>query len=97
MAIDFAADLDEMMAEDEFSVAAKIGGVSCFVIYDRPYLSQDAGEMSIQGATPVAYVRDADVGAVAVDDSVTIDGSTFTVRGIEPDGTGVTILVLEDG
>lgn len=84
------------MTADDFAVAATIDGNSCYVIYDRTYLDQEEGTLSVQGATPVAYVRDADKGSVEIGDTVTVSGSSFTVRGVEPDGTGITLLVLQD-
>lgn len=91
MAVETDADRAAYLAD--FGVTAIYGGSSFTVIYDRPYV--DTGDMA--GYAPEAMARTADVtsAGVEVGEAITIDGTAFTVRRIEPDGTGMTVLGLE--
>ncbi|MNV97241.1 Phage Head-Tail Attachment [compost metagenome] len=62
------------------------------VLFDRPYaapfgMQADADSPSCQGAT-------ADLAGLQRDDAITVDGKPFEIDRAEPDGTGVTNLVL---
>lgn len=60
-------------------------------IFDASY--QDVLGVSNDG--PAFTVGTADVASLDHGDTITIGASAYTVRAIEPDGTGMTVLRLE--
>jgi hypothetical protein len=49
----------------------------------------------VESAQPAALVRDSDVAGVVHGKLVVRGAVTYAVRGVHPDGTGLTLLVLE--
>lgn len=70
------------------------GGGSAWVVYDARY----ADTQGMANARPQARILDTDLGTLAVGSAVTItQGSTataYTVQAIEPDGAGLSTLIL---
>lgn len=75
-----------------FAVQATVGAESFPVIFDNGYQSGLAGLVESTG--PSCQAQTAHVPAVVQGTSITIDGASFTVIGVEPDGTGITLLRL---
>jgi hypothetical protein len=71
------------------------GGVTDFpIIFDRAQVNVMGGEIS--GNVPVATVLDTDCAGRAANAAViTIRSVNYNLRGLEPDSTGMTVLVLE--
>jgi hypothetical protein len=70
-------------------------GANITVIFDRAHIQAMGGEIS--GTGPIALAVSADVSTfVAHTTTLTIAGNTYTLRDLQPDGTGLTLLVLED-
>jgi hypothetical protein len=61
-------------------------------ILDRGYV--EVGQVECE--RPLLVCRTSDVSSVAHDDSLTTGGVSYLVKGIQPDGTGITTLVLEE-
>lgn len=95
-------DLDAFFdASTGFAVAASLvlgGGapVDVAVIFDNPYAETDpVTAVGIATSQPTARVRAADAPGVAEGDTLTIDGTVYTVISPpRPDGIGVTLLTL---
>lgn len=86
----FAAFFDT----DGFAVVATIAGASVNVIFDAAY----ADVLGIvAGTAPTLLAASADITAAsaAVGSSVVISGTTYTIAEIQPDGTGLTRLMLK--
>ena len=62
------------------------------VVFDAP--SAQAGFVADIG--PQAHCQTADVADVEWGSGITINGTAYTVTGIQPDGTGVTVLQLRE-
>lgn len=75
-----------------FAVDATYLGADLRLIFDNDYSEFDSGEVPIAGSQPRAWVRTAE--APAIDGTVTISGAAYTVRNIEADNNGVSMLVL---
>lgn len=73
--------------------ATPAAGAAITVIFDRQYLDELG---VLEGNNPVALTTDADVAAAALAHGsvLTIRGIAYTVREIQPDGTGLTLLQL---
>lgn len=75
----------------DFGVAVTVGGVACRGIFDASY--QDS--FGIAGSAPRLTVSAADLPAVAQGQAVSLPAGAYVVRAIEPDGTGLLVLILE--
>ena len=84
----FVENLDVFFSD--YGVSAVVGGVTVSGIFDKAY-QESMGIVS--GSNPVLLVKStvsASEGA-----AVSVDGGSYTVASVEPDGTGLTILQLE--
>ena len=68
------------------------GGAAVPVIFDAAYLDP----LGIAGAGPVASMLSTDATGVDQGDSFVIGSTNYTVAAVEPDGTGVTVLRLQE-
>ena len=97
-------DLNRQIADDlevfvdteaGFGVEAELGdGNTIDGILDEEY----AEALGIAGTAPVFLCRSADVEELALveNDTLAIGGTVYEIANIEPDGTGMTKLVLEN-
>jgi len=88
-------DLTAFLSTSEFAVDVVIGATTYQGILDKDFIAVTAGEASVESVGPAVHMRDVDVSGVAHGTSITVGGTAYTVRGIEPDGTGMTTLILE--
>jgi len=75
----------------DFGEAATIAGRSVTVIFDSAFMAS----LDIESSNPVALIDDVELGAVSHGDAVVLRGVQYTVVGVHPDGTGMTVLELE--
>lgn len=69
-------------------------GSAITVIFDRAQIAAMGGDIS--GTMPVALAQTADAAAFTAHTThLTIRSIPYTVRDIQPDGTGLSVLVLE--
>lgn len=92
----FAENLTAFVREDDFAVAATLQGVAVAsgVIFDAAYIEPLSN--AVEGFHPVALVIESEVPSVAHGQSLVIGAATYKVRGVEPDGTGMLLLRLEE-
>ena len=89
----FTEDMTAFFSTAEFATAATVGGVAVNGIFDNAY----AMAMGfVAGTSPALLVASASVPSAAVGDAVTLGAVSYTVAGVEPDGTGVTLLRLQE-
>ena len=96
----FTEDLTPFFDTDDFAVEAVFTRASatiatCNVIYDVPTEYRTMDTVSLAEDAPFLMCRTADIADVEAQDSVTIDGTAYTVAQIKDDGTGVTRIDLE--
>ncbi len=85
-------DLDAMLDTAVFGLAATVAGTAVNVIFDEAY-----GEgYDVAGTSPAIWCKTSDVNAAVIGDAVTVNGASYTVSGIEPDGALLTVLRLVD-
>ena len=87
----FVEDLSPFFVD--YGVDATVGAVSCRGIFDNIFL-ETMGFTA--GSRPTLLVKAADVPAVAEGTAVSIPAGSYTVAAIEPDGTGLTLLRLQE-
>lgn len=103
MAVETAADRLVFLAAADFGTtalytpAAGGGAVSIDGIFDNDYLTlQMEGEADVATRQPRFHCRSADlVNGGGFGDTLVIAGITYKLRIAEPDGTGMTMLMLE--
>lgn len=74
------------------NATALVGGREVPVIFDTPYA--DAFDDHIDTAAPQCLGDSAALGTLQRDDTLRIDGRPYRVQRAEPDGTGLTRLLL---
>lgn len=67
------------------------------VIFDNAYIESQIGDANVAGRQPMCMASDTDLAqgsGIKRNDSLAINGTTYKVAEIHPDGTGVTALML---
>ncbi len=88
----FVEDITAFLATEEFATLATIGATTVPGIFDDAY--QDVLGI-VPGSQMIFLCATASVASVAVGDSVTIDSTAYRIAEIQPDGTGMTRLLLK--
>ncbi len=102
MAVETATELAIFFDADDFGVAASYtpqGGSAVTIngIFDNEFFEVAAGgEVAVAMEQPQFACRTSDVSSAAEGDSITINTINYTIRVVQSDGTGVTVLVLEE-
>jgi hypothetical protein len=87
-----AADRLSMLSTDDFGTAATIGASTVYGIFDDEHEAIFDGDVGT--TAPQFTCRTADVASVVRGTSVVINSITYKVTALEPDGTGMTVLIL---
>lgn len=100
MAVESQFDRDSFFAANDFGIIALYKRNSknhpVLGILDRTYNAIDIGELEFSSTVPMFHLPTASLpDGATVGDTILIDDVLFTVRAIEPDGTGTTRLRLE--
>jgi hypothetical protein len=77
---------------DDFAVTAMLAGVYVTGIFDANYY-EPLGE--VEGRQPVFMLPTSEAKYAAHGQYLAIGNTRYRVRGVHPDGTGVTTLILE--
>lgn len=90
----FAEDLKPFFDTGDFAVSGVYSGTGATIkgILDASY---DEAMGRLQSSRPLFTCATADVSAAAHGQTLTIGSTAYTIRGVEPDGTGITVLRLE--
>lgn len=97
MAVETADERAIFFSVDDFGVAATYAGGTVNGIFDNEFFEADAGGMvAVAIQQPRFLCRTADVSAAAEGDAIVINSVDYTIRVVQPDGTGMTTLVLEE-
>ena len=93
MTVETAADRSAILA-DYGTTVTKADASTFTGIFDNDFLAVDLDESEVESTEPTLLARTADVSGLAHGDSLTISAVSYTVRGIQPDGTGMTQIML---
>jgi len=86
----FVEDLSAFFSTDEHATDATLQGGSVVpVIFDRAYLEQ----MGIAGTAPAAIAKASDVTAANLEQTLTVNGTAYTIKGREPIDDGAVVLL----
>jgi len=95
----FTENLAEFLQVRDFATTAvwSVGSTPVALIFDSEYSEAQLGLIAgIEGARMVAFVDASSMATVARGQTLTMGGLIYTIRGIQPDGTGMIVLVLEE-
>ena len=90
---ELVAEMDSAIF-DALADDATIDGRPVRGMFSAPWLAPQVGRLNTGIVEPHLIVQDADAGGVGNGAQVIFDGLGYEVVAIEPDGTGVTVLVL---
>lgn len=76
-------------------VSATVGGASVSAIFDAAYSLGSVGPIGMASAQPMLTLATAQVPANPVGTAVVVGSTNYTVGAHEPDGTGISRLMLE--
>ncbi len=94
MAVESAADLAAMLADWD---TATIGATSVNGIFDDNYFGVDSNGVEITGSQPRFSCAVASLPAITLGTTTAVINSvTYTIVEIQPDGTGLTSLILRE-
>jgi hypothetical protein len=88
-------DLSPFFSSAEFATPATLDGVAVLGIFDRPYAEASFGGFGAAASQPT-YTLPTDQAVSPAGKVLVVSGiGTFLVAEVRPDGTGITVLILE--
>lgn len=90
----FAADLATFFAPPA-GQAVTVGGMVVFAIFDNGYSLGSVGPIGMASSQPMLTLATTDVPADPVGTAVVVGSTNYTIGAHEPNGTGVSQLMLE--
>lgn len=88
-------DLSVFFDTAEFADTATLGGVAVTGIFDNAFALGSVGAFGMASTQPVLTLATASVPATPVGTTCVVDGTSYVVTAHEPDGTGLSRLMLE--
>lgn len=79
----------------DFGQTAIVGGETVSVIFDNGYTLGSVGPIGMASSQPMLTLASANVPASPVGTAVVVGSTNYTVGAHEPDGTGISRLMLE--
>lgn len=97
MGIESAADRAVFLETAGFGVEVTVNAVTFNAIMDQAFQAIDLGGVGIAGTRLLFIARDEDISSssTAVGSTALIASVNYTVVEIEPDGTGMTSVILD--
>jgi hypothetical protein len=86
-----AEDLSVFFDTDDFAVSVNLDGSSVDGILSLEPIESNF----VQTTKPVFVYEKADKPSVTIDSTLIYDSIAYKVKGLEPDGTGMQMLILE--
>ena len=92
----FTEDLDEFLDGDEFATPATYDGSTAIsVIFDNDWQAMPLGLAGQSALRPRAFCKTAAIAANPVGKTLLINAVTYTIAEHQPDGTGMSLLILK--
>ncbi len=92
----FTEDLSVFLNASEFAATTcTLNGAAVSAIFDAPYANASVGAYGMAASVPMLTLATASVPATPVGATAVVNGATYTVAAHEPDGTGISRLLLE--
>jgi|APSaa5957512535_1039671.scaffolds.fasta_scaffold122586_3 hypothetical protein len=96
---DILSDLTESFFNSdasEFAVEATWNLTTVKGIFDNDFFEVEVGEVGVQGNQPRFFCASADISGLGEGDAIVIGGVTYNAIREEPDGTGVSLIILRE-
>lgn len=100
MAFESPSDLSGFFDENDFAGQAKITSeetkrtILVSGIFDNDFLSVSGGEVQINSAGPAFTAQSSELTTIKTGDALIYEGVTYKIRRVEPDGTGISNIIL---
>ncbi len=92
----FAEDLSAFFdTGNGFAVTATLAGGQVLGIFDQAYALANVGIAGMASTAPTFTLATSDVPASPAGASLVVNGTTYLVVEHQPDGTGMSVLILE--
>ena len=91
----FAEDHSVFFNPAEMASTVTLHGVSVAAVFDAAYALGTVGSYGMATTQPTLTLPSASVPAHPVGKAVVANGKSYTVAAHEPDGTGISLLLLE--
>lgn len=91
----FTEDMTVFFNTDEFAVQVTLDGVAVTGIFEAPWQLGAVGDAGMMASAPAIRLPTASVPASPVGKNLVHGAVTYTVAEHRPDGTGVSLLLLE--
>lgn len=88
-------DFSAFMQLSDFAVNATLAGLPVRAIFDRDYAQAEVGFSGMATTSPALTLKTSDVPAASVGLAVVVAGSDYRIAEHKPDGTGISVLMLE--
>jgi len=88
----FDEDFSEFFDLDGFGIQAIIGGTSVVGIFEETFIIV----LGVEGLHPTFTCAQADIPNASHGDLVDIETVAYKIHGMQKDGTGMIVLILED-
>jgi len=97
----FIEDLSPFFDNNDFAITVTltpvVGLPTTFSgIFDDEYRAFDAGEVDVIGSNPRLHTASTSVSTAKVGDTITANSKNYKIVNFEPDGTGITVIILEE-
>jgi len=79
----------------DFAVNATVNGAAVRGIFDNGFASAEVGLVGLSSARPMLTLPTAGLSADPVGQTAVVNGTSYLVAVHQPDGTGVSTLMLE--
>jgi len=76
----------------DFAVAATYNTATVNGIFSHEYVDIEG----VEGERPTFTCVESDVSGIAHGDALTVNATVYTIAGVQPDGTGIVLLVLSE-
>lgn len=96
-----AADRSVFVNPDDFGTEAEFQPADDFpvalsLLFDADYKSVDLATGVLESKGPAAILKEEDAPGLSHGTRFVIDGMTYTVTGVEPDGEGMVLVTLAE-
>ncbi len=91
---DLRDDLDLFLNIDEFAETITYKGAPIKGIFDNAFVVDSQDGVEVETVQPQVIAKTSDISTLVHGDTMTISSVVYNVVGIQPDGTGITIVLL---
>ena len=91
----FTEDLSAFFNTSEFASQASLGDVAVRGIFDKDYQAGSVGGAGFASTQPMFMLPTSSLAGDPVGLLLVLDSANYTVVAVEPDSTGLSVLMLE--